>query len=68
MPYKQQAKRAWVNEVKVAEWREGQEPNFTSTTSHTQECANEFGKYYKMLYSAKSTDAGCAALLQRALR
>ena len=35
MPYKKQAQKAWVNEMKVAEWREGSEPNFSGTTNHT---------------------------------
>jgi len=68
MPYKQQAKRAWVNEMKVAEWEEGKEPNFTGTTSHTQACSNEFAKYYRMLFEAKHTDPACSNILLRALR
>eukprot|EP00966_Prymnesium_polylepis_P087463 2023768-Prymnesium_polylepis.1 len=49
LPYKQQAKRAWVNEMKIAEWDENTPPQFGGTTKRTQECAHEFSKYYKML-------------------
>ena len=67
-PYKNQAQKAWVNTVKVTDWQEDVDPVFTSSTSHTSKVAAEFGKYYKMLYGPKKTDAGCAKLLLRAFR
>ena len=68
--YKQQAQKQWVNEMKVADWEEGVEPNFQKQTgphprpiqktSDTKEVGNEFRKYYEMLYKEKN---GCGVRL-----
>ena len=52
-PFKDQAKKNWINKINVAEWEEDVAPQFTSTTTHTSQVAAEFGKYYKMLYGPK---------------
>ena len=57
-----------MNEVKVADWIEGRQPNFTGTTTNTKACANEFAKYYRMLFEAKITDEASEQALLRPLR
>ena len=76
-PYKSQAKKQWINEMKVAEWVEGVEPDFAeqggpmprniNKTRNTKQVGAEFQKYFKMLFEEKVTDEGCARLLLRKL-
>eukprot|EP00966_Prymnesium_polylepis_P028346 656033-Prymnesium_polylepis.1 len=75
--YKTQARRQWINEIKVAEWKEGVDPDFLvqegplprniNKTTDTAQVGHEFEKYFKMLFEEKVTDDGCARLLLRKL-
>ena len=55
-PFKAIAKQNWVNKLKKADWKEGEEPNIQGVTNSVTEVAEEFTKYYQMLYAKKKID------------
>jgi len=64
-PYKAIAKQNWINKLKKAEWKEGEDPNFQGHTSTVKDVSQEFTKYYKMLLSEKKV---CKKELKKALK
>ena len=55
-PFKAIAKQNWINKLKKADWKEGNEPNIQGVTNSVTEVAEEFTKYYQMLYAKKKID------------
>ena len=55
-PYKNIAKKQWINEMKTADWTDGTPPTFTGSTSNPKEIPQALKSYYDMLYAEKTTD------------
>ena len=56
-PFKAIAKQNWVNKLKKRDWEEGEDPRIQGVTNSVSEVAEEFTKYYQMLYAKKYIDA-----------
>ena len=52
-PFKAIAKQNWVNKLQKRDWKEGEEPKILGVTNSVSEVAEEFTKYYQMLYAKK---------------
>ena len=66
--YKAAAKQQWVNETNsYDEWREGEEPHYTSTTTNPKKIAAEFMNFYRTLFKDKVTKADRRAYMMKHL-
>ena len=65
--FKQLSAHQYINTIKTAEWRDGEDPRFTGTTSTPSQVPNALLDYYKMLFDRKKISREKADLLLRKL-
>ena len=70
LPYKDQAKKQWVNKLSKVDWQEGVEPDLTNapTTQTTEEVGKEFAKLFQMVFAKKHIDAAGSRTLFNKLK
>ena len=54
--YKAAAKQQWINNIKKAEWEDGEEPVFKGHTTTPKQVPHELSKFWKMVYGEKKID------------
>ena len=65
--FKAQAKQQWINKIKTARWKDGQEPAWTGTEQEPKKIPEALANYYKMLFSEKKINESDAKDLQEVM-
>ena len=54
--YRAAAKQQWINEIKRADWEDGEEPVFSGRTTTPKQVPHELSKFWKMVFGEKTID------------